>query len=409
MTDDSEAGEFQNAAASAPPAVDRSFLDDIIDERGATGFVAVGGGTEFDLRYLTGFDGPSDPYAYVRLGGADVLCPPGGYGDRAARGFDGRIETERLTDHPGKRAAAILDELDGGDGKKPDSGVVLVPPTIPHDAAVYLERAGYELRSTTAVADARATKRETEIDAIRAVQQAAERGVRRGERVLAAAEFGDRDADEHGSEDAGKLLWNGAPLTAERLRREINVELARRGVSDAGNTNVAVGSADEETGDVVHRGEAVVLDVAPRGPHGYHGHLSRTLVVDSDGGWERRAYVACEAALDAALGEVEPGSDVDDVRREATAELAAFGFDPGGGDGGPNSGIIETVHGVGLARRERPRSRSGATLEPGVVLAVTPSVSDPDSGRVRLSELVFVSEEGYEPLGDGSRSFTPRE
>ncbi|WP_081927109.1 M24 family metallopeptidase [Halobellus rufus] len=427
MSDDSDAGEHEAAAdpsathsPSTPPAVDRSFLDDVIDDRDAAGFVAVGGRDDADLRYLTGFDGPSDHYAYVRAAGASVLCPPAGYAARARRQFDGDVRNERPADHPGERAAAALESLCSPDGTRdvdPDrsarSRVVLVPPTIPHDAAVYLERAGYELRSTTAVAEARATKTSDEIDAVRAVQRAAERGVRRGGRVLAAAEVGPV-SDE--GDDSG-LLWDGAPLTVERLRREVNAELARCGVSDARNTSVAVGAEGRRSDATVHRDEAIAIEVAPRGPHGYHGHLARTVVVDSDGGWERRAYVACEAALDAALGEVEPGADADDVRREATAELAAFGFDPGGGDGGPNAEAVETVHGVGLARRERPRSRSGATsgprsdatLEPGVVLAVTPSVTDPERGSVRLSELVVVTDEGDELLGDGAHSFTPRE
>ncbi|WP_336021599.1 M24 family metallopeptidase [Halobellus salinisoli] len=413
MTDESDSNECE---AVGSPLVDRSFLDDVIDERDATGFVAVGG-CDDDLRYLTGFDGPdspSDQYAYVRVAGADVLCPPAASVAAAERQFDGEVRSDRLTDHPGERAAAVLAKGESGSGRadrreerESRSTVILVPPTIPHDAAVSLERAGYELRSTTAVADARATKTSAEVDAIRAVQRAAERAVRRGERVLATTEFGNID-DGDGNGGNGELLWEGAPLTTERLRREVNAELARCGVSGAENTVVTVGAEHAAAGGVVHRDGAVVIDIAPRGPHGYHSHLSRTLVVDSDGGWERRAYVASEAAIDAALGEVEPGADVDDVRREATAELAAFGFDPRSGNDS-NAEVVETVHGVGLSRRERPRSRSGASLESGVVLAVTPSVTDSERGSVRLSELVVVTDDGYERLDDGSRSFSPRE
>ncbi|WP_144906353.1 M24 family metallopeptidase [Halobellus captivus] len=406
----------------ATPATDGTFLDVEIDERDAVGYVAVGGGLDADLRYLTRFRGPEDRYAYVHTGGERVLCPPADCVARARRQFDGRIATARPADHPGERAAAVLDSAREADPASDDRApTVLVPPTIPHDAAIYLERAGYELRSTTAVGEARTTKTDAEIEAIQSVQRAAERGVRRGERILAAAESGAAD----------ELLWKGRPLTAERLRREVNAELARGGVSDAGNTSVAVGStvvtgatgvagssdvSEAITGNapradgVAHRDESVVVDVAPRGPSGYHGRLSRTFVVDSDGGWERRAYVASEAALDAALGEIEPGAAVADVGREATAELAAFGFGPtSGGNTDSDSDPTEIVHGVGLSRRERPRAQSGATLESGGILAVSPSVTDGDHGQVRLSELIVVTDEGYERIGGGERAFTPRE
>nr|WP_305882959.1 M24 family metallopeptidase [Halobellus rarus] len=259
------------------------------------------------------------------------------------------------------------------------------------------------MRSTTAVADARATKADGELEAIRAVQRAAVGGVRRAERVLAAAE---RD-------QSGGLRLDDGALTAERLRRVVNAELARCGVGDAGNTVVVAGSTGDggtET-EPIATDEPVRIDVAPRGPHGYHGFRSRTVVVDSDGGWERRAYVAVEAALEAALDEVESGADADDVRREADAELAAFGFDPTGGERGSAEGDSdpsETGHGVGLSRRERPFLRASETLEVGSVLAVAPGLTDSEHGSVRLGDLVVVTEAGYELLGDGTRSFTPR-
>ncbi|QCC48715.1 M24 family metallopeptidase [Halobellus limi] len=383
----------------APPTTDRSFLDAALDERDAVGFVAVGDRRDADLRFLTRFEGSEDDCAYVRTLDADVLCAPRGHVARAARRFDGRVSSDRPGDHPGERAAAVLDGVVDAEQAAPRT--VLVPSSIPHDAAVYLERAGYELRSTTAVADARATKTDGELDAVRAVQRAAVRATDRGERVLAAAE----------TDDGDELRWGDAPLTAERLRRVVNAELARRGVDSAGNTVVAAGATGSESADEpIATDEPVRIDVAPREPHGYHGFRSRTVAVDSDGGWERRAYVAVEAALEAALDEVEPGADAADVRREAEAELTAFGFDPtgGSGEGDPGGDPIETGHGVGLSRRERPFLRAGETLDVGCVLAVAPGLTDPEHGSVRLGDLVVVTEAGYELVGDGTRSFAPQ-
>ncbi|MBB6646773.1 M24 family metallopeptidase [Halobellus sp. MBLA0160] len=378
-----------------PPGIDYGPVDAAIDDIGAAGFVAVGGRFDPDLRYLTRFEGPERGYAFVRVPGRSVLCAPAGCVRAAEAGFDGEVTVDRVADPAGERAAAILDR-ERGDAAP--GAVVLVPPTIPHDAAVYLEWAGYELRSTTAVAEARVVKSDGETDAIDAVQRAATAGVREAERLLAAAEV---DGDELRSE--------GRPVTAGRLRRATNAELARRGVTGGGNTVVAAGAGTEAGGmngtdGRIRVDDPVVVAVAPRGPYGYHGSVTRTVVVDSDGGWERRAYVAVESALDAALAEVEAGAVASAVGREADAELAAFGFDP--------AAVAEEAaapgHGVGLSRRERPFLDSDAELKPGHVVAVEPGVTEPDRGEVRLSALVVVTADGYDRLGEGDPSFTPR-
>ncbi|MGQ4554412.1 M24 family metallopeptidase [Halobellus sp. GM3] len=466
------------------PAPDRSFLDAAVTEADAVGFVAVGGRFDADLRYLTRFEGPEREYAYVRTpagsdtGTRDVLCAPRGFAGRAARQFDGRVATGRAADPAGQRAGAVLDAAVGGaDGcdsaaadtagddaadadtagdDAADAPTILVPPTIPHDAALYLENAGYDLRSTTAVGDARATKTSEEIEAIHAVQRAAEAGARRAERVLAAAEPARAPADDAAGGTTPGLRWQNAPLTAERLRREVDAELAARGVRNAGNTVVVAGgrgstcrprdanrSRDAPEGDSapesgqIRAGDPIRVDVAPRGPHGYHGALSRTVVVDGDGGWVRRAYVAVEAALDAALGAIESGVTPAAVAREARAELAAFGFDSGvggasdGSDGADADAAADdrvaagahdvpdaVFHGVGLSPREPPLAHtrsdstlrgSDAALRAGAVVAVAPSVADPAAGSVRLGELVAVTDAGYERLGADSRSYAPRE
>ena len=377
--------------AADAPSTDLAPLDAAIDDADAVGFVAVGRGSDPALRYLTRVEIPDREYAFVRLSGRSVVCVPAGAVERVAASFDGSVAADRVADPAGERAAAVLD--DRGGEESASGGAVLVPRTIPHDAAVHLERAGYELRSTAAVAEARAVKSGDEVDAIAAVQRAAAAGVREAERLLATAAVG----------DGGGLRRGGEPLTAERLRRATNAELARRGVTDADNTVVNAGGGKGWRAGGSRRlraGEPIAVAVAPRGPFGYHGVVARTVAVDSDGGWERRAYVAVESALDAALAEVEAGAVAAAVGREAHAELAAFGFDPATASA-PGCG-------VGLSRRERPWLDAGAELDAGNVVAVEPRVADPERGVVRLSALVVVTPEGYERLSDADASFAPR-
>jgi Xaa-Pro aminopeptidase len=394
------------ASFPASPPTDYTAIDAAVDAASAVGFVAVGTRFDPDLRYLTRFEGPGREYAFVRVPGRSVLSPPAGDVRTADAQFDGEVATDHVGDPAGERAAAVLDR-EVGDDSAESTGTVLVPRATPHDAAVYLERAGYELQSTAAVADARVTKSDAEVATIDAVQRAAIAGVREAEALLATADVGEE----------GGLQRGGHPLTAERLRRATNAELARRGVGDAGNTVVTAGPGGTETPGIegvaptggdsrIRAGEPVTIAVAPRGPHGYHGSLARTVVVDSDGGWARRGYVAVESALEAALAEVGAGAVASAVGREADAELAAFGFDPG--EDSMADGPTASGYGVGLSRRERPFLDADTELAVGNVVRVGPRVSDPERGTVRLSALVVVTADGYERLGDGDPSFAPR-
>jgi Xaa-Pro aminopeptidase len=135
--------------------------------------------------------------------------------------------------------------------------------------------------------------------------------------------------------------------------------------------------------------------------------MTRTFVVNGDGGWERRAYVAVEAAREAALDEIEPGVPVKTVHGEAAAELAAYGFDPNAGEG--ESGFTHgTGHGVGVSLHESPSLTGAGELRPGHVVTVEPGVYDPDVGGVRLEDLAVVTEDGYEILAEYPFGIVPR-
>lgn len=402
----------------AVPATDLSVVADALAEADADALVAVGDRFDDDLRYLTRFAGPDRDVAVVVTADRAVLCAPALFEGQATREFvahhtdsdgtpvDGvarEVRTEHLGDPAGERAAAVVADLAAGDASDDGDGAanatLLVPQSIPHDAAVYLESAGHELSSTSAVTDARLIKTDAELDCLRRVQRATARGMARAETVLAESVV---DGDE--------LVWNGGPLSTERLRRQVNETLAAYGVRDAGNTVIGAGPTAADlhyTGvDAIGPGETVLLDVSPRGPHGYYGDMTRTFVVAGDGGWERRAYVACEAAREAALAEVEAGATAGVVHTEAAAELTAYGFDPNAGEG--EAGFTHgTGHGVGVSLHEGPSLSSDSELEAGHVVTVEPGVYDPEQGGVRLEDLVAVTEDGYEILHEYPFGSTP--
>ena len=427
---EAEAGD---AAGPRPLRTDLAPVVDAVREADAAAFVAVGDRFDDDLRYLTRFSGPDRPSALVVVPdepvGRAVLCAPALFREQAEREFvaaarasaadptehadtgfhDGvsrEVRTESVGDHAGERAAAVVDDLaDGGGASGSDTAdrTVLASASIPHDAAVYLERAGNDLASTDAVAGARAQKTPAETDRLRRVQRAAVAGMARAEAVLAESGVTDTADEKSKGDRRPPLRWAEEPLTTERLRREVNQVLAARGVRDAGNTVIGAGPSAADLhyvgDDPIRPGETVLLDISPRGPDGYYGDVTRTFVVDGDGGWERRAYVAVEAAREAALDEIEPGVPAKTVHGEAAAELAAYGFDPNAGEG--EAGFTHgTGHGVGVSLHEGPSLSGAGELRPGHVVTVEPGVYDPEIGGVRLEDLIVVTDEGYEILAE---------
>jgi len=315
-------------------------------------FVHAGRAGDPDLRWLVGASLPPEPCCYVCLDGEPTLfAPPGA--DVAAAGVERR-------DDP---TAAVAEALSGG--------TVRAPRHLPHDAALRVERAGCDLRSTTAVADARARKDGDERAALRAAAGAADAGVERAREALGEVTGGEA-ADGDG---------------AERLRRAVAGAVAGAGATP----RVGIEGTPAP-------GVPVAVDAGAR-VDGYHARTCRTLVAAGDGGAARRAHVACESALRVAAAEATPGTDVDRLASEVRAELASFGVRPA--DAAP-------VAGTGLARREAPRVGSGAALAAGNALVVAPAARVPEADSVvRLADTLVVDAGGGARLSAAETASRP--
>ncbi|WP_435344470.1 M24 family metallopeptidase [Haloarchaeobius sp. HRN-SO-5] len=362
-----------------PLPVSYEPVRDELRERDACAFVHVGREDDPTLRHLGRVDAVDGELAVVVTPDQSLLLAPDAPA-AATETFPGdRVLPAGGSIPTGERVGVALDDLGL-------SGTVLTPRTVPHDAALYLENAGYEVASTAVVDDARVVKTDAEQLRQSTVQSAACAGMRRAAAVLDEA---------HAHE--GRLDWADAPLTALRLRREVDAAIAGEGMRPT-YTAIGVGGdpATPRSEAALEPGQTVVVDLAPRGPDGLHGRLVRTFVVDGDGGWTRRAQLAAEGALDAAVAELEPGTGAA-VGTELDAEVRAYGFEPHPDSGG---------YGVGLERREPPTLDDGA-LPAGAVLALDVTVADATEGRVRLADLVAVTDDGGRPLGAFPRSLAP--
>nr|WP_245550113.1 M24 family metallopeptidase [Halopiger xanaduensis] len=350
-----------------------AVLDDELASRDGAAFVHAGTAHDPTVRYclqLSSASG-SSPSDFADTGSSD-------WHGTAARtvvaiGYDGidwLCRSSAASEvHPAVELATDLAERlsssDGADGTEgEDATTVLTPSTIPHDAALYLESEGeFSLASTDAIDRARAEKTDGERTRIEIAQGAAAAGIRRGASVLASATVED-----------GRLVADGTPLTPGRLRTAIDEAIVAAGAFPAGNTGVETGGADDSEA-ALRPGEPIGLSAAPRGPDGYHGRLARTLVVDGDGGRERRAHVAVTQAFRSSRAMLTAGTEsVTAVEADLEAEIRAFGED---------GGIETRVAGIGLEPRERPVA-GGDDVGPSSVVCLEAAVEldgGEDGGR----------------------------
>ncbi|WP_121741605.1 M24 family metallopeptidase [Natronorubrum halophilum] len=355
-----------------------SLVRETLEARDAVAFVHAGGRDDPAVRYC---------WATLERG----AVPEHGV---VAVGFDGEEwMTHTSRDASAHPARTLGSQLAG----RVETATLLTPPRIPHDAALYLENDGFALASTDVIERARATKTPAERDRISTAQAAAGAGIRQAASLLANAAI-----------DDGRLVVDGEELTPGRLRISIDEAVVSAGAFPAGNTviNPDPGHAPSSLSDggtALRPGEPIVLETAPRGPGGYYGGLVRTLVVDGDGGRERRAHVGVTQSFQSARAMLTADTEsVTRIEADLEAEVRAFGF-------GEADEVETRVAGVGLEPRERPLE-GGTEVEPGSVVQLESAVRvDDDGGWLRIADILVKGETGERPevLPAPSRSLEP--
>lgn len=360
----------------------QAAVEDALRTADADALVHAGRPRDPSLRYCLS-EGP----ASIESGAAAAIpdrdrtsgpAEPGGNGTRAVAITGDRSTAFGPEDgaHPARQLADALRDA--------DVDAVLSPRHLPHDAALYLEQAGISIASSDVVSRARTTKTADERERIERAQAAATAGFERAAATLLEAAVED-----------GRLAVDGDPLTAADLRRVADAGCVAAGGFPIGRTSVA--SATDAAG-ALSPGEPIVVAVAARDGSGYRGRTVGTLIVEGEGGWERRAHVAVSRALTS--GRAYCSSEDPTVGGAATeleAEIRAYGFD---------EGVRTAVHGIGLESRERPLA-ADAAIVPGSAVVLAASVADAGAGTVALSTLLFRTETGVEVLGEGHGSLEP--
>ncbi len=252
---------------------------------------------------------------------------------------------------------------------------------------------GYELsvRPDPLFAE-RLIKSPDEIAMITQTQRATEQAVASAVELIRQSEIRD-----------GHLFLGGKPLTAEMIKKVINLHLMERECV-AQHTIVACG---RQACDPHHEGsgplaahEPIVMDVFPQ--HAgtrYYADMTRTVVKGQASPKLKQMYALVREGQEIAFRLIKPGADGAAIHQEILRLFEQQGFQTGELDGRMQGFFHGTGHGLGLEVHEPPRiSARPDILKEGMVVTVEPGLYYLDAGGVRIEDLVVVTSDGCRNL-----------
>jgi Xaa-Pro aminopeptidase len=283
------------------------------------------------------------------------------------------------------------------------------PAGVIQQLAAGLAEGGWRFTSgNPLVTTLRKRKEEGELAGIREAAAGTVAALRRVAELLASASTGVE----------GDLQLSGERLTVGRLRREVALILAGRGLEQPRGNLVAPaeeGGIPHSQGSperVLRAGEPLVVDLFPRGR--LFADCTRTFCVGSPSEPLRRAWAAVHDALGVARAGARPGVRGWSLQEEVCARFSAAGFPTPISDPATQVGYVHNLgHGVGFDLHEHPSFRKAAgaegVLREGDVFTLEPGLYDPAQGYgVRLEDLYWLGPEGLESLTPLPYDLDPR-
>lgn len=194
------------------------------------------------------------------------------------------------------------------------------------------------------------------------------------------------------------LIYQGQPLTSERLRFAIESAILEQGGNAGGSTIVAGGDQacdpHQRGFGPLHPNELIILDIFPRVTKtGYFGDMTRTFLRGRASDAQRKLVAAVRAAQLAALGLIRAEVDGRTVHQAVVASFDAAGFKTERTAKGSVGFFHGTGHGLGLAVHEMPRMSPTVSmpLKKGMVVTVEPGLYYPGLGGARVEDVVQVT------------------
>ncbi len=141
----------------------------------------------------------------------------------------------------------------------------------------------------------------------------------------------------------------------------------------------------------VESGDFVTIDFGAV-VNGYCADMTRTIAVGQVNEQQFHVYHTVLSAQEAALSAIAPGKVCRTIDNTARSYIAESGFGDYFGHG--------LGHSVGIEIHETPcfNTVDETRLAPGMVLTVEPGIYLPDQFGVRIEDMVYITENGYENL-----------
>ncbi|MEO7195762.1 MAG: Xaa-Pro peptidase family protein [Pseudonocardiaceae bacterium] len=149
---------------------------------------------------------------------------------------------------------------------------------------------------------------------------------------------------------------------------------------------------------VLRSGDVVVVDIGGPTPEGYFSDCTRTYSLGEPAEPDvAECYAVLQAAQDAAVAAVAPGTTAQRVDAAARGPITAAGLG--------ERFIHRTGHGIGLEVHERPYIVAGneLVLETGMAFSIEPGIYLPGRWGARIEDIVVVSDNGATRLNHRPR------
>lgn len=275
----------------------------------------------------------------------------------------------------GKLALAILQTY--GLTQEP----IHVDAHFPVYMADYLRAHNCTLIPQTSLYPERIIKTKAEVNALKSSLAATTSAFARIEEIL-----------RESSIDSDTVVWQGATLTSEILKIEVEKVLLERDMMNVEGIIIASGS---QAAIPHHRGsgaivphQTIVCDIFPQNrTTGFFADMTRTYV---KGVPSPEAQKMFEAVLDVqthAIAAVKPGVSFGKLHKDAVSRFVELGYTPG------SEGFTHALgHGLGLDVHELPFTRDTENLQPGHVITIEPGLYYKNFGGVRIEDVVLVTE-----------------
>lgn len=222
------------------------------------------------------------------------------------------------------------------------------------------------------------------------------------EKIRAVKEPGEIDLVRQAQELADKAFEHILTYLKPGIREldvalELEYYMKKRGAEDrAFDFIVASGQRSSlphgtATDKVLEAGDLVTMDFGAV-VEGYHSDITRTVVLGQANDKQKEIYQIVLEAQEAALSFIKPGLDTKELDAVARDIIKAKGYGEYFGHG--------LGHGVGFDIHEEPSvsHRGNATLEPGMIITIEPGIYLPGWGGVRIEDMAFITEDGFENL-----------